>query len=284
MSKKHDYPFHSTKEEIEKTNGKRKSIYQLAFTDSEFLLREELRPVRLQLELLKTELVLQDHKVEQTIVFFGSARIPAPEQAKAALEKSEAALAKDPHNSELKTQVNIATKVYNNSLYQIEATKLAKIVSEYQGTNLYVVTGGGPSFMEAANKGAYEAKKPSVALGVMLPHEQVPNEYVTPELTFEFHYFAIRKMHFLMRAQALAAFPGGFGTLDELFETLTLIQTQKIDPIPLMLFNKSFWTSIIDFEAIVEQGTISASDLDLFHFVETADEAWEIIKKFHNYS
>ena len=244
-------------------------------------MREELRPIRLQLELLKPEIELLDHNIEETIVFFGSARIPDIETAQAALEKAKTELAAAPEDSALQQQLASAEKVADNSSYLAQATKLAEMVSNDQDNNYYVVTGGGPSFMAAANRGAQNANKKSVSLGVVLPHEQVPNEFVTPGLTFQFHYFAIRKMHFMMRAKALVAFPGGFGTCDELFEALTLIQTQKIERIPLILFNQRFWQSIVNFEAFVEEGTISAKDLNLIHFVETAEEAYEHISAFY---
>lgn len=280
--KKHDFPFRSSREELEAIRERAGATYELAFADQEFLLREELRPVRLQLELLKPELELLDNNIEETIVFFGSARIPNPDKAKAALEKAQADLARAPEDGDRKRQVKIAENVMHNSSYLEQATKLAEIVSKADEPNYYVVTGGGPSFMAAANKGAQNADKSSVSLGVVLPHEQVPNEFVTPGLTFQFHYFAIRKMHFMMRAKALVAFPGGFGTCDELFEALTLIQTKKIAHIPLILFNKRFWQNIINFEAFVEEGTISAKDLNLIHFVDTAEEAWGYIQSFYN--
>lgn len=280
MTKKYRYrPFHSTREELAKF--KEKTSDQLAFADLNFMTREELRPVRVQLELLKPELTLQDHGIEDTIVFFGSARIPWPDEAEQRLAKAEIEAKQNPSDKSLQKKVEIAQNVVANSQYLLEAEHLAKLISSDAESDFIVVTGGGPSFMEAANKGAYQINKRSVSLGIMLPHEQAANPYVTPELSFQFHYFAIRKMHFLMRAKALVAFPGGFGTLDELFESLTLLQTQKIEHIPLLLFNKKFWDSFINFEALVENGTISASDLDLINYVETADEAWEIIQNYY---
>ena len=281
-------PFHTTKEEIAKITpsqaDKSSPCYELAFNDTQFLLREELRPVRLQLELLKTELVLQDHKIKETVVVFGSARIPEIADAQASLAAAQKKLAEHPNDAELKKEVLCCENVLANSLVLEETVKFAEMVSQYQGRDFYVVTGGGPSFMQAANKGAYNAGKPSISLGVLLPHEQVPNDFVTPELTFQFHYFAIRKMHFLMRAKALVAFPGGFGTLDELFECLTLLQTKKIEPLPLVLFRRAFWDKIVNFEELAMQGTISHKDLDLIHFAETANEAWDIIKSFYKLS
>jgi uncharacterized protein (TIGR00730 family) len=180
----------------------------------------------------------------------------------------------------LAKKVETSRKALENSRYYDEARKLGHLISINTGKDkLVVVTGGGPGIMEAANRGAHEAGIPSIGMNITLPHEQAPNEYITPDLNFQFHYFAIRKMHLLMRAKALVAFPGGFGTLDELFETLTLIQTGKVQPIPVLLFGRAFWERIVDFEALVEEGTISAGDLDLFVYVETAEDAWEVISQ-----
>ncbi len=249
--------------------------YKLAFRDTEFLLREELRPIRFQLELLKPEMVLEEARVGSTLVMYGSARIPAPEQIDDVMAR-----AKTPEEKK------IAEKLAEKSRYYVEAHKLAKMVSEKSiiedGLRQFVIcSGGGPSIMEAANRGASEAGAESVGLNIVLPHEQAPNPYVTPYLSLNFHYFALRKMHFLIRARAVAVFPGGFGTCDELFELLTLIQTGKMKPIPVLLFGKNFWDRVINFEALVEEGTINAADLDLFHRVETADQAWKHIAKFY---
>jgi uncharacterized protein (TIGR00730 family) len=258
----------------------RSSSYRLAYQDEEFLLRDELRPVRLQLELLKPELILQENHIESTVVIFGSARIPDPETAEAQLVSAEAEHRKNKNDATLKQKVDIARRALANSKYYEEARKLGSLISSNTGKDmLVVVTGGGPGIMEAANRGAHEAGIPSIGMNIVLPFEQAPNPYVTPELAFQFHYFAVRKMHLLMRAKALVAFPGGFGTLDELFETLTLIQTQKVTAIPVFLFGKKFWERVINFNALVEEGTISSKDLDLFCYVETAEEAWEIISE-----
>jgi uncharacterized protein (TIGR00730 family) len=258
----------------------RSSSYRLAYQDEEFILRDELRPVRLQLELLKPELILQENHIESTVVIFGSARIPEPETAEARLVSAEAEYRKNKSDGILKQKVNIARRALANSKYYEEARKLGGLISSNTGKDmLVVITGGGPGIMEAANRGAHEAGIPSIGMNIVLPFEQVPNPYVTPELTFQFHYFAIRKMHLLMRAKALVAFPGGFGTLDELFETLTLVQTQKVNPIPILLFGREFWERVINFNALVEEGTISPNDLDLFQFVDTAEDAWDIISK-----
>lgn len=270
------HPFHSAKEEHLATTASTSAEYKLAVTDLDFLMRDELRPVRLQLELLRPELVLKDHSINQTAVFFGSARTVSPEIVEEKIKKIQAALSKELDNLTLKKLLRRAQTTQEVSQYLAEATKLAyKIATE---SSLTVVTGGGPGFMSAANRGAYEADKPSVSLGIVLPHEQKPNPYVTPELTFQFHYFAVRKMHFLMRAKVLIAFPGGFGTLDEIFETLMLLQTQKIERLPFLLFGKKFWQDTINFEKLVDTEVISEQDLELFRYVETADEAWEFIK------
>ncbi len=242
--------------------------YRLAFQDLDFLLRDDLRPVRLQLELLKPELMLAEAGIASTLVVYGSARIPSPEAAGArvAAARTEA-------------ERRVAERLAHKARFYEEARRLAFLASSApcapDGSRDYVVcSGGGPSIMEAANRGAADAGAPSIGLNVVLPHEQRPNAYVTPSLSFQFHYFAIRKMHFLMRARAVAVFPGGFGTLDELFELLTLMQTGKMKPVPLVLFGRDYWNRIINFTAIAEEGVIDAADLDLIHMVETADEAW----------
>ena len=251
------------------------AAYRLAFQDTDFLLREDLRPGRFQLELLKPELLLDEAGIESTLVIYGSARIPEPGQADAL----ETAATDD-------VQRNIARRLKAKAKYYDEARQLARLASQTpcddRGCRHFVVcSGGGPSIMEAANRGAADEGRESIGLNIVLPHEQAPNRYVPPSLSFQFHYFALRKMHFLLRARAVAVFPGGFGTFDEMFELLTLIQTGKIKPIPVLLFGKSFWNRVVDFEALVEEGVISARDLDLFAFVETADEAWGIIQNFY---
>ncbi len=277
-------PFPSAHEEVAAsrpcgdTPQCRSASYKMAFQDPDFLLRDELRPVRLQLEVLKPELILQEQHIESTVVVFGSARLPDPETAESKLVSAQAEYAKSNDDPLLAKKVDAARKALENSRYYDEARKLGHLISINTGKDkLVVVTGGGPGIMEAANRGAHEAGIPSIGMNITLPHEQVPNEYITPDLNFQFHYFAIRKMHLLMRAKSLVAFPGGFGTLDELFETLTLIQTGKVLPIPVLLFGRAFWDRIVNFEALVEEGTISAKDLDLFVYVETAEEAWELI-------
>ncbi|EZP52478.1 MULTISPECIES: TIGR00730 family Rossman fold protein [Sphingomonas] len=249
--------------------------YKLAFQDMDFLLREDLRPVRFQLELLKPELLLEEAQIASTFVMYGSARIPEPAKAQAMLE-----LASDDVSR------GIAERLVAKSKYYEVARELAQIASrvprDQRGMRQFVVcSGGGPSIMEAANRGAADVGAESIGLNIVLPHEQAPNPYVTPSLSFQFHYFALRKMHFLLRARALAAFPGGFGTFDELFELLTLIQTGKIKPIPVLLFGREFWEKVVNFQALVDEGVVSQRDLGIFTYVETAEEAWDVVREFY---
>ena len=251
------------------------AAYKLAFQDNEFLLREDLRPVRFQLELLKPQLLMDEARIESTFVFYGSARIPEPDQVQARIDAATTP-----------EQKKIAENLGKKARYYEEARKLARIAAQYPvnaaGCRQFVVcSGGGPSIMEAANRGAVDVGQTTIGMNIVLPHEQAPNLFVTPSLSFQFHYFALRKMHFLLRARALAVFPGGFGTFDEMFELLTLIQTGKMKPIPILLFGKEFWTRVVNFEALAEEGVISPDDLKLFHWVETADEAWEVIRDFY---
>ncbi|MEP5731412.1 MAG: TIGR00730 family Rossman fold protein [Sulfitobacter sp.] len=249
-------------EAIPDTPQSRAPAYRLAFTDDDFMCQDELRPVRLQLELLKPELMLDAEGIVSTIVLFGGARIPAPADKASARTKTLADL----------------------SRFYDETREFARLMTlqsmESDGKEDVIVTGGGPGVMEAGNRGAIDAGGRSIGLNIVLPFEQAPNEYVTPELCFNFHYFAIRKMHFLMRAKAICVFPGGFGTMDELFEALTLIQTGRMQRVPFLLFGKEFWQKIINWEALADAGTISAEDLDLFRFVETASEAMELIENW----
>lgn len=242
--------------------------YRLAYQDEEFLLREDLRPVRFQLELLKTELLLDEAKIGSTIVFYGSARIPEPgTRADAATPKIAKRLEAKSHYYEISRQL---------------AALASQTAPDEDGMRQFVVcSGGGPSIMEAANRGAADVGAESIGLNIVLQHEQAPNSYVTPGLSFQFHYFALRKMHFLLRARAVAVFPGGFGTLDEMFELLTLMQTGKTRRMPVLLYGKDFWSRIINFQALVEEGVISPDDLDLLSFVETAQEGWDAILRFY---
>ena len=249
-------------EGVPDTPQTRAPAYRLAFADQEFLCRDELRPVRLQLELLKPQLILDERGIESTIVLFGGARIPDP------VDKDKA-----------------RTKTLSDlSHFYEEARNFAKLMTEKSmesyGRENVIVTGGGPGVMEAGNRGAQDAGGASIGLNIVLPFEQAPNEYVTPDLCFNFHYFALRKMHFLMRARAICVFPGGFGTLDELFEALTLIQTGRMNRVPFLLFGEEFWRSIINWEALADAGTIAEKDLDLFRFVETAEDAKELIENW----
>lgn len=259
--------------------------YELAFTDFDFLLKEELRPVRLQLELLKPELLLNEQGIDSTVVVFGSARIPDRDTALAEVTDLESSLEAEPQDPKLQRELQIAQRNLRNSQHYEEARKLTRLITQDCENDaeckLVVVTGGGPGIMEAANRGAHEAGGKSIGLNVVLPFEQAPNSFITPELSFQFHYFAIRKMHFLMRAKALVACPGGFGTLDELFETLTLIQTKKIKPMPVLLMGKDFWKKTINFQTLVDEGMISESDLEIFQFVDSAEDAWDKIKDFY---
>ena len=249
--------------------------YRLAFQDMDFLLREDLRPVRFQLELLKPELVIDEAGIASTFVMYGSARIPAPDKAQALLEAATNDASR-----------KIAERLVAKSKYYAVARELGRLASSFpvdtDGRRHFVVcSGGGPSIMEAANRGAADVGAESIGLNIVLPHEQAPNPYVTPRLSLQFHYFALRKMHFLLHARALAAFPGGFGTFDELFELLTLIQTGKIQPIPVLLYGKEFWQRVVNFEALVEEGVVSAKDLDIFTYCETAEEGWECVQRFY---
>jgi len=254
--------------------GGRGSSYRLAFTDVDFLLQDELRPVRMQLELLKPEMVQQRLGIESTIVMYGSARVLPPDVALQRLEAAEAGGADAAALRRARTQVEM-------SRYYDAAREFAWLVttrSRRLDTPIYVVTGGGPGIMEAGNRGAFDAGGRSLGMNIVLPHEQVPNPYITPELCFQFHYFGLRKMHLLMRSIALVCFPGGFGTLDELFEVLTLVQTGKSRRRPILLFGREFWSRLIDFELLVDTGMIAAADLRLFHYVESAEEAWTLLE------
>ncbi len=266
--------------------------YKLGYADLDFMMRDELRPARLQLEYLKPEVMQRDRGVTSTVVVFGSARISDPLQAAAKVEAAERAVAADPADPAAARRLKTAQALAEKGRYYDEARRLAQLISapfgdpEFSCTNglsrprrrVVVVTGGGPGVMEAANRGADDVGAESVGLNIVLPFEQAPNAYVTPHLCFNFHYFALRKMHFMMRAKALVVFPGGFGTLDELFEVLCLIQTKKIKPMPVLLFGQKYWQRIIDFAALAEEGVIDPADLDIFSYVESAEEAWRLLE------
>jgi len=258
------------------------SAYRLAHEDPDFLAEDDLRPVRLQLELIKPERALRNHAIHSTVVVFGSARILSPDVAEQGLKEARTRHRGDPASEQ---RVLEAERRVHWSRYYTQARRFSELVSrqfQRQGRrDFVVVTGGGPGVMEAANRGAFDVGARSAGLNVTLPGEQRPNPYITPDLAFRFHYFAIRKMHFLMRARALVAFPGGFGTLDELFEVLTLVQTRKMQSLPIILFGREFWSRAIDFDFLVTEGMISPQDRTLFRFVETAEQAVSILREFH---
>jgi uncharacterized protein (TIGR00730 family) len=257
--------------------------YQLIYDDQALLEQDELRPARLLLEFNQADLRLKEQGIEHTVVVFGSARVTDLETAQKAYAEIKKELESAPNQSELLGRVERAKVKISQAQYYTQARELASLIVDRSVCEecpvLHVITGGGPGIMEAANRGALDEKGKSVGLNIALPREQVPNPYLSDELSFSFRYFAMRKMHFLLRAKALVVFPGGFGTLDELFETLTLVQTRKIEPLPILLFGKSYWTKLVNFEFLVEQGMIESTDLDLFRFVETIEEAWDIIKQ-----
>lgn len=258
--------------------------YVRAYEDLDFLRQDELRPVRLQLELLKPELTLQKHRIRSTIVVFGGTRIWQKEDAEKRLAYVDTQLKTKPADTRLLRLKVAAERLLKLSRFYDEARKFGTIVSEENqrddSSDYVVVTGGGPGIMEAANRGAYDVGAESIGFNITLPHEQRPNSYITPDLCFQFRYFAIRKMHFLLRAKGLVAFPGGYGTMDELFEALTLVQTQKITPLPIVLMGREFWEEVINWDALVDNGTIDPEDIDLFVYAETAQEAWDYIREF----
>lgn len=267
--------------------SKQHSAYRLAFADNDFLMQDELRHVRLQLEYLKPQLVLEQHNINATIVVFGSARFLSTEQAKTLLIKAKAAVT-ETDSAEHRLALKHAQKQLHNSKYYTAAQQFAALVTRYScckpDNAMTIISGGGPGVMEAANRGAMDAGGSSIGLNIVLPKEQQPNPYITPQFCFQFHYFAIRKMHFLQRARALVAFPGGFGTLDELFETLTLIQTKKAVQVPVILYDKVFWQKLVNFDMLVEEGLISAEDIALIQYADTPEQAWQLIADFYQLS
>jgi uncharacterized protein (TIGR00730 family) len=251
---------------------------RIAFADPEFLLRRETRGIRFQLELLKPDLEQQAMGIENTIVVFGSARFRSTEEAEELVRAAEAA------GDE--ARLRRARALARNAHYYEHARAFGRLVADYSAGKdpedmLFICTGGGPGIMQAANRGAYEADGISVGLSIALPMEEAANQYVTPALSFKFHYFALRKMHFMMRAKALVAFPGGFGTLDELFEVITLVQTRKARQVPIVLFGSDYWKRLINFDFLIEQGVIAPADLDLFQYADEPAAAWDIIKSFY---
>lgn len=252
--------------------------YRLAFADPEFLLRRETRGLRMQLEMLKPDLEQQRLGIESTIVVFGSARFVSAEQASQMLKKAQA-------SGDTKA-IERAQRQVDNAAYYEQAREFARLVARHSkrcapDQQIFICTGGGPGIMEAANRGAHEEEMSNVGLNIALPHEQNANPYITPTLNFKFHYFALRKMHFMMRAKALVAFPGGYGTLDELFEVLTLVQTRKAKPVPILLYGSAYWKRLLDFDALLDEGAISPEDLSLFEYVDSPQQAWDRIKTFY---
>ncbi|MEI6717103.1 MAG: TIGR00730 family Rossman fold protein [Betaproteobacteria bacterium] len=251
---------------------------RLAFADPEFLLRRETRGIRFQLEMLKPDLAQQEQGIEHTVVVFGSARFQSQEKAQKTLESAL--------SSEIALDIKRAESLVRNAHFYEQARAFGHLIAQYSANKhnpnkLFICTGGGPGIMEAANRGASEAGGISVGLNIALPHEQTPNPYITPELSFKFHYFALRKMHFIMRAKALVAFPGGFGTMDELFETLTLVQCKKAKPVPIVLFGTDYWKKVFHPENMLEEGVVTEEDLQLFRYVDTVEDAWEVIRAFY---
>jgi hypothetical protein len=251
---------------------------RLAFADPEFLLRRETRGIRFQLEMLKPDLAQQEQGIEHTVVVFGSARFQSQEKAQKTLESAL--------SSGIALDIKRAESLVRNAHFYEQARAFGHLIAQYSANKhnpnkLFICTGGGPGIMEAANRGASEAGGISVGLNIALPHEQTPNPYITPELSFKFHYFALRKMHFIMRAKALVAFPGGFGTMDELFETLTLVQCKKAKPVPIVLFGTDYWKKVFHPENMLEEGVVTEEDLQLFRYVDTVEDAWEVIRAFY---
>ncbi len=259
--------------------------YTLAEIDVDFLGRKENRPLRMQLELLKTETLLREHGIDSTIVVFGGTQIVPREQAEAVLREAKLNAQKAPGDAKLARTVQRAERILAKCRYYDEAREFSRLVSTSQKSDdprkLVVMTGGGPGIMEAVNRGAFELGAQSVGLNIDLPHEQEPNAYITPDLCFQFHYFAMRKFHFILRAAALVVFPGGFGTLDELFDTLCLRQTRRMQQIPVILYGRDYWHSIIDFQRLADEGVVDDEDLKLIDYAETPQQAWDIIAKFH---
>jgi uncharacterized protein (TIGR00730 family) len=295
---KHDTPgfeFRPLEGSIESTDPQARSrianllshpAYIRAYEDADFLIQHDQRAVRLQLELLKAESLLRQHRIRSTIVVFGGTRIVEKPVALARIAAIEAEIEHQGATDERHRRLEIAKRILEKSHYYNEAREFARLVSASSQTDedcdYVIVTGGGPGVMEAANRGAFDAGAKSIGLNITLPMEQYPNSFITPELCLQFHYFAVRKMHFLLRAKALVAFPGGYGTFDELFEALTLVQTGKMHALPVILFGRDFWDKVVDLQALADEGTISDKDLDLFRFAETAAEAWERIQRYHD--
>ncbi len=261
------------------------SSYRLAFLDNDFLRREDLRPLRFELELLKPEILMIEKGIRSTIVVFGGTQVTDEDEAAAQLAQASEALRLSPNDPALQRDVKRAERIKDKAHYYRECRQFARIVSEhnkkYGDGEFIVMTGGGPGIMEAANRGAHDVNADSIGLNITLPFEQVPNPYVTPGLCFQFNYFAIRKMHFLLRAKALVCFPGGFGTLDELFNTLTLRQTERMQKIPIILYGRKYWQRVVDFQFLADEGVVRDEHIELFQYADSPDEAWKIIAEFH---
>ena len=293
LQKKSELPWEHPKPKAEDPKAERlvhrimeSPTYKLAEEDTDFLQSHETRGIRLELDYLKAELKLTELDVQHTIVVFGSARIRERKTAFARFKEIEKEVAKNPEDPKLLDKLRAAERMVEMSTYYDDARRFGKLVAMAgngpQDNRVIVMTGGGPGIMEAANRGAFDVGAKTIGLNIHLPHEQFPNPYVSPELCFQFHYFAIRKLHFMLRAQALVAYPGGFGTLDELFEVLTLIQTRKNPAIPVVLVGKRYWERLINFDLLIEEGTIAEEDMEIFRIVENADEAWNHIIRWHS--
>lgn len=260
--------------------------YRLAYLDWDFITREDLRPLRLELELLKPQMLLEERGIKSTVVVFGGTQIVPREESEARLESAKAAVKESPDDKLAVRNLEIAENVVENSRFYDDCRSFSQIVSTYARNHygdFVIKTGGGPGIMEAGNRGAYDAGADSIGLNVTLPFEQTPNAYITPGLCFQFNYFSIRKMHFLLRAKALVCFPGGYGTLDELFTTLTLRQTGRMQDVPIVMYCREYWSNVINFKYLADQGVIRDEHVDLFHFAESPQEAWDLIKEFHGF-
>jgi len=259
--------------------------YLLAENDTAFLKRPELRPVRLQLELLKPEVLLDEQGIQSTLVVFGGTQIVERHEAERRLAAAKELLAADPNDAVKQRGVARAERVLAKSHFYDEAREFSRLVSsacQAKGLcDFAVVTGGGPGIMEAANRGAHDVGAKSIGLNITLPEEQLPNSFITPDLCFQFRYFAIRKMHFLLRAKGLVVFPGGYGTLDELFEVLTLRQVNRMQPIPVILYSREFWDGAINLQFLADEGTIRDEHLSLVQYAETPAQTWDIIRGFY---
>ena len=298
MKRKADYkeeifPWQKPKSEHEDPNAKQlvdalknSNSYKIAVEDPAFMESYDARGIRLELDYLKAELAMKTHGIENTIAVFGSARIQEYQTTRVKLSEIEKKLDADPTCTITRSRFSTAQRMLEKSVFYDDARRFGSLVGQAGGGSqdcrVTIITGGGPGIMEAANRGAFDVGAKSIGLNINLPHEQFPNPYITPELCFQFHYFAIRKLHFLNRAKALVVYPGGFGTFDELFEILTLIQTKKMESIPIVLISKYFWNRAINFEFLREEGVISHNDLDIFTIVDNADEAWEYILSWYN--